>query len=275
MLKINQEEFKYLVKFIKTNYGVDLSQKRHLVEGRLSNFITQQGYTNYMDYFKKVTKRGSGGKVSDETNDLLNLLTTNHTFFLRESSHFDYYRDNVLPWIDKILRTHDLRVWSAGCSSGEEPYTLCMINHDYVKDNPANDWDINILATDISNKVLEIARKGIYSEESISKVPVKWRNSYFTQIDRGNYQVKPEVRKNVIFGIFNLLSSFPFKKKLHAVFCRNVMIYFDMDTKIELIKKIYDVLVPGGYLFIGHSESLSNLRHDFAYIMPSVYRKEQ
>jgi chemotaxis protein methyltransferase CheR len=268
-VKVDDNEFKAITSYIQTNYGVDLRQKRHLIEGRLSNHITKLGFSNYMDYFEYA----KSDKKNNEMVVLINKLTTNHTYFFRERDHFDFYKNEVLPWIDRTLKARDLRVWSAGCSSGQEPYTLAMITQNYLK-NRREKWESTILASDISDKALIKARSGIYSEEELVKVPEEWRRKYFVLRSEDQFSVSEELRKGVAYRNFNLLNKFQFKKPFHSIFCQNVMIYFDVPTKNKVIKKFYDALLPGGYFFIGQSESLSACEHDFKYIQPAVYQKE-
>lgn len=269
MIYIKDSEFKQLTGYMKAKYGINLTEKRHLIEGRLCNMLEQKGFTNFSDYMEFVFQDVSGNQMSS----LINKLTTNHTFFMREAGHFNYFRDTVLPYLEVNSRSKDLRIWSAGCSSGEEPYTLAMVMADYFGNNKAM-WNTKILATDISVKVLETAEKGMYSAESVNTIPKYWLSKYFNKIDNESYQVSKEIRSEVIYRNFNLMNEvFPFKKKFHVIFCRNVMIYFDHKTKMDLINKYYDMTEPGGYLFIGHSESLNKEETRYQYIMPSVYRK--
>ena len=269
MINLKETEFRELTMYIKKNYGINLTEKRHLIEGRLSNLIIEQGFVDFSDYLKFVFADASG----KEMNSLINKLTTNHTFFMREAEHFDFFRDKVLPELKTASKTKDLRIWSAGCSSGEEPYTLAMIIEEYFgKDRSM--WDTKILATDISERVLEIAQNGIYTEEAVKTIPRVWGLKHFNKIKDGNCQISEKIRNEIIYRKFNLMSEvFPFEKKFNVIFCRNVMIYFEQKTKMELIKKFYDMTESGGYLFIGHSESLNKDETEYKYIMPAVYRK--
>ena len=268
MIYLKDDEFLEITSYIKKNYGVNLTNKRPLIEGRLSNYISDLGFDNYRDYFNYAKK----DTVHDEMTMLINKLTTNHTYFFRENDHFEFYRSTILPWVDQTLKTKDLRIWSAGCSSGQEPYTLAMITLDYLG-SKASEWDHTILASDISNKVLTIAKNGIYSREELADVPHSWIQRYFQADDDQKFAVSDMLRKSVAFRNFNLLSPFDFKKPFQTIFCRNVMIYFDIPTKNEIIQKFYDALLPGGYFLIGHSESLSSCDHQFKYIKPSIYQK--
>lgn len=269
MLNLEDKEFNYITSYIKTHYGVNLEKKRHLIEGRLSNHISSLGFSNYMEYFENAIQ----DKEGHEMTSLINKLTTNHTYFLREKNHFDFYQAKVLPWIDQDLQCKDLRVWSAGCSSGQEPYTLAILAADYLGANHC-EWDCTLLASDISNKALDTAKKGIYTGEELSHMPDLWKKKYFVNLNNKQFEVAQAIKKNVAYRYFNLLSAFSFKRPFHAIFCRNVMIYFDTPTKNDIVNKFYNALLPGGYFFIGHSESLSSCNHKFKYIMPSVYQKE-
>lgn len=270
MLTIGEKEFIELVEYIKENYGINLIRKKNLIEGRLSNIITEKGFTSFGDYLKYVFSDRTGNEITL----LVNKLTTNHTFFMREWGHFEYYRDHILPYLAKKVKEKDLRIWSAGCSSGEEPYTLAMLNQDFFGEEKAL-WNTKILATDISVKALETGENGIFPEESLNAVPKVWRTKYFDKIDEENYRVSHRLKNDVVFRVFNLMDDiFPFRKKFHVIFCRNVMIYFDSKTKIELVNKFYEHTEQGGYLFIGHSESISRESTGYRYVMPAVYRKE-
>lgn len=271
MISINDSDFIKLTQFIKENYGINLIRKRTLIEGRLSNIILEKGFKSFSEYLDYVFN----DKTGDEMVILINRLTTNHTYFMREAKHFDYMRNTVLPYLSKSVKDHDLRIWSAGCSTGEEPYTLEMILHDYF-DSDSIPWDTQILATDISNRALNIARRGIYSAEAIKDVPAVWKLNYFEKADADgkSYRVREKIRKDVIFREFNLMTKdYPFKRKFHVIFCRNVMIYFDQPTKEALINRFYEITEPGGYLFIGHSESVNREASKYKYVMPAVYRK--
>lgn len=269
MLNLKESEFRELTEYMQANYGINLIEKRHLILGRLSNLVIEKGFNNFSDYLKFVFEDLSGNEI----NTIVNKLTTNHTFFMREAQHFKYFKDIVLPYLEQSAETKDLRVWSAGCSSGEESYTLQMLITEYFEAKMPK-WNTNILATDISQKVLQVAEKGIYSSESIANIPQNWKVKYFSKIENENYQICDKIKNQIIYRNFNLMTKvFPFKKKFHVIFCRNVMIYFDLKTKMQLIKKFYDMTEVGGYLFIGHSESIDKSETKYKYIMPAVYRK--
>ncbi|WP_026885195.1 CheR family methyltransferase [Clostridium beijerinckii] len=271
MIAITEKEFAQLSNYIKENYGINLrEEKKMLVIGRLHNVLAENNIEDFSQYYRYVVSDKTGKAVST----LLNKITTNHTYFMREKSHFDYLKEKVLPYLINSIRDKDLRIWSAGCSSGEEAYTIAMILNEFFKQEKLW-WDKKILATDISEKVLCIAKSGVYHKEQIAPLPEAWKKIYLKKYDEENLVFLDNIRDEIIYRKFNLMEEvFPFKKKFHVIFCRNVMIYFDNKTKNELIRKFYNGMEYGGYLFIGHSESLSGDTAGFKYIMPSVYRKE-
>jgi len=266
VLAIRQEEFDELKNFIYKNYGIDLSKKKHLVEGRLGNAIIAKGYESFGQYFNHVYEDKTGNELSH----LLNRITTNHTYFMRERSHFDFYKETILPYLGNTVKNQNLGIWSAGCSSGEEAYTLAMLTDDCFSLKPQ--WDTRILATDLSDRVLDIAQKGIYPASSVETLPIQYKEKYLIKCDEG-YQFIDRIKHNILFHKFNLMDSFHFKRKFHVIFCRNVMIYFDKKTKLELVKKFYEATEDGGYLIIGHSEYLEKDSLAYQYVMPAVYRK--
>lgn len=271
MVEISEDEYRKLTDFIYKNYGIKLGeQKKSLVVGRLQNVLLQKNLSNFAEYYDYIVTDKTGEAVST----LIEKITTNHTFFMREVEHFYYFRDIVLPFLARTVKSKDLRIWSAGCSTGEEAYTIAMILQDFFNvDKPQ--WDTRVLATDISSRVLEIAKKGEYASKDIDALPLNWRNNYFTKIDNDRSVIVDKIKKEVIFRSFNLMNvNFPFRKRFHVIFCRNVMIYFDSETKRYLLDKFYDFMEPGGYLFIGHSESLNREETKFKYVKPAIYRKE-
>ncbi len=270
MISLSEKEFIELTGFIQGNYGINLTEKKVLLESRLQNVLFENGFNNFDDYFQYVLADQTGEAITT----LINKITTNHTYFLREINHFTYFRDQVLPYLTAMSRERDLRIWSAGCSTGEEPYVLAMIIADYLGLNQQL-WDSQILATDISQKVLDIAAGGIYTEAQINAIPLHWKHCYFKKDTDGKYIIKHPIKDQVIFRRHNLFSPFfPFKKPFHVIFCKNVMIYFDTQTKHELVNRLYQITEPGGYLFIGLSESLNRDATKYKYISPAIYRKE-
>ena len=251
-------------------YGINLANKRILVEGRLNAEIIQRGFPGFHEYLEAVYADRSGTEVVS----MLNKLTTNHTFFMREAEHYEFMSKVFLPYIESLKRMKKyVSVWSAGCSSGEEAYTTQMQMLEYFGMN-SSVWDTTIFASDISAKVLEKASQGIYHKDGMKNLDPSWIKKYFIPRDNDCFQVSSELQRRVKFKPFNLMKPIPRPLVPYdLIFCRNVMIYFDQPTKTELVKRFYDVLAPGGYLFIGHAESISRDSTKFEYIKPAIYRK--
>lgn len=270
MISISDNEFRLLTEYIYNCCGINLKKKKTLVQARLYKILMEKGFQDFSSYCNYLINDKSGEAVRN----IIDRMSTNHTFFMREIQHFNYFRDQVLPHLKTTVKSKDLRIWSAGCSSGEEPYALAMIMADYFGDEKIW-WDSRILATDISSRVLDKAREGIYTDEEIRSVPASWRLSYFKSCGFNQYKVVNQLKKEVIYRKFNLIEkTFPFKKKFHVIFCRNVMIYFDNPTKRDLTDRFYECTEPGGYLFIGQAESLNRDETKYTYVMPAIYRKE-
>lgn len=269
MLNISDQDFHRLVNYVKSNYGIDLSKKRQLISGRLSNTITNMGYSDFTGYVDHIVS----GKNAKDNEIMLNKLTTNYTYFYREKTHFDYFRDTILPYIVKTKeKNRVMSIWSAGCSSGEEPYTISMYLKEYFA-NKGGSWDTRILATDISQNILSSAMNPSYEAEALSKLPATWQRKYFTKRPDGSFTIAPQIRNNVIFRTFNLMDPIQFRRPFDLIFCRNVMIYFDQPTKEALVRRFYNVTVPNGYLFIGHSEGLNKATCPYKYVLPAIYQK--
>ena len=268
-MHIDDADFKKLHEYVKRNFGVNLEKKRTLIEGRLSNTIIQSGFGGFHDYLEDIYKDSSGAKM----NALMTRLTTNYTYFMREETHYKFMQEVALPYWTSVIRDRDLRIWSAGCASGEEAYTTVMVLKEWFGPK-AKDWDSKVLATDISVKVLDMARNGVYPEEHFEHVPPTWKTKYFNKVGEDRYKVNDMMAKEVIFTQFNLMGEFSrFRKRFHIIFCRNVMIYFDVPTKAALARKYHDALEVGGYLFIGLSETLTGIQGNLQQIAPSIYRR--
>jgi chemotaxis protein methyltransferase CheR len=267
MLEIKQADFVRLSQFIITNYGINLTNKKNLIEGRLGKTILDKGFADFSEYVDHLLRT----KNPEDLETLLNKVTTNHTYFMRENSHFDFFQNVILPEIEKNCHSRSPGIWCAASSTGEEPYTMSIILKEYFGSKPQK-WDTRMLASDISKKVLPIAMKGTYAEESLKEMPDAWKKKYFTKSADG-YTVIKEIRDNVIFKEFNLMDPIKFKTKFDCIFCRNVMIYFDQETKDALVQRFYDYMNPGGFLLIGHSETLNKANSPFKYLMPATYRK--
>lgn len=272
-LKLSDSEYESIRKLVYDHFGIHLSDQKHsLVVGRLQRLLRTKGFESFEDYCDYVCKDTSRVSLLE----LANRISTNHTFFYREKAHFDFFLSTALPQALSSLEcsgSRDLRLWSAGCSSGEEPYTLIMLMMEYFGPQYSA-WDSGVLATDISEQALALARRGVYAEERASLMPQALRAKYFTKLPDGDLAVSERVKQEVTFRRFNLMNEqFPFKKPFHAIFCRNVMIYFDQSTRDALIQRFFDVTEPGGYLFIGHAETISRSTSPYGYVMPAVYRK--
>ncbi len=273
-VEIQPKEFALLRDLVYDNIGINLTEeKRNLVMGRLQKILRREGFTSFHEYYQYVSKDKTGQALSE----LANSISTNHTFFYRENDHFNFFLEKALPEIverQKAAKEYDIRVWSAGCSSGEEPYTLVMLLMEFLGSDYSR-WNAGVLATDISEKALNTARAGIYEKEGVKNLPEKLVKKYFKKRPEGNYEVIEAVKKEVTYRRFNLMNTyFPFKKQFHAIFCRNVMIYFDNPTRKTLVEKFYNLTTPKGFFFIGHSESLKREECKYRYVMPALYKKE-
>lgn len=265
-MAISDKDFIRLVNFVQSKYGIDLHQKRQLVTSRLSGTVKSMGFKNFTEYVDYLLKKGSG----DDINQLLSRLTTNYTYFMREVESFDYFTQTILPDIvHRHQRDKCLSIWSAACSSGEEPYNVSMYIMDYLG-GQASAWDTRLLASDISLDALNKAKKGIY--ELPDTIPAHWKQNYFKPAGGKMYEVAPKIKQNVIFKQFNLMDPIHFKRKFDVIFCRNVMIYFDQPTKSALARRMFEATVPGGYLVISKAE---NLPPDtpYARVATSIFQK--
>lgn len=272
-IEISDEEFELITKFVYKHIGIHLTDgKKALVTGRLQKILRKYQLKSFKDYFD-LLKNDSTGK---ELSLLADTISTNHTYFWREFDHFEFFEKVALPEIisqKKSQNSKELRIWCAGSSTGEEPYTLVMLMKEVLGYDYEN-WDAGILATDISDRALSIARAGIYNEQRLENLPDKLRSKYFKKHGGSEYIITDSVRKEVTYKRFNLMNeTFPFKKPFDIIFCRNVMIYFDADTRAVLSNKFFNFQYPGGFLFIGHSETLDRNRVPYQFIKPAVYKR--
>lgn len=269
---ITDEELQRISAFMKDRYGIELGEKKVIVNGRLQNYLKRNGWKNYHEFMDAVEHDQSG----TQEKILVNFLTTNHTYFMREFEHFDYMKSTALPWLrNKAAANKDVRIWCGAASTGEEPYMIAMVLADFFG-LERNQWDMRVLATDISSKALQQAMLGIYSAEQLKNLPESWKRHFFKAVAGGSqYQVTDELRQQIIYRQFNLMEPFPFKKKMHIIFLRNVMIYFNDDTKRRVVQKVYDALEPGGYFFIGTTETIDRGATPFQIIQPSIFRKKE
>ncbi len=269
MIQLSDNDFTLLTGYLRERFGINLIKKRTLIESRLNNYLVSNGYDNYKAYLDHALS----DKTGDEVSQMINFLTTNYSYFMREWDHFKFFKERVLPEMARGIRDNDLRTWSAGCSTGQEPYTLAMLISDFAAEHNLV-WDAKVLATDISMKALEAARRGIYEDDALKSVPSFWKMNYFSKLPEGKWEVSDTLKREVIIRRLNLIEGeFPFKKQLHVIFCRNVMIYFNEETKSKLVDKFCRALAPGGYLFIGQSETIDRSEGKLKLVMPSVYKK--
>lgn len=268
-MNIEDREFHQICSFMHQNYGINLEKKRSLIEGRLSQVISANGYPDFKSYTAAV--------VRDEKlqQQMVTRLTTNFTFFHRESVHYDFMVKEAIP---SLLRTYphksSLKLWSAGCSTGDEAYTASIYLRELSLLNKcAGSYLIH--ATDISDRVLEQAKSGCFSEDSLKNLSPEIRRRYFTSLPDGRWKVSPLVADSVRFSKLNLMGSFPPTfRNFDIIFCRNVMIYFTPEIRESLSRKLYESLNPGGFLFIGMSENIPANQIGFKIMRPSVFRKE-
>jgi chemotaxis protein methyltransferase CheR len=263
---LSPSQFQRIIQLLHDHAGIRMREgKEGLVRARLTKRLRALGLPDFDAYLNYVEQEASRREFAE----MIDALTTNKTSFLREASHFDFLRDAVFPTL-----TGAVRIWSAGCSSGEEPYTLAMLCNEAFGDIGRR--DVKILATDISHRVLATAKAGVYPVELMSDVPNAWLQKYWTRGDtsgKATYTAGPALRRLVHYAKLNLMEKWPMKGPFDAILCRNVMIYFDKATQQELVDRYSALLRPGGHLFVGHSESLTGLTHRLKYVQPAVYAK--
>lgn len=272
---MRDSEFEFIRTLVYEHSRIQLGpDKRELVAARLGKRL-RATKTDSIGHYCELLKAGN---ADDELAHLIDAISTNHTFFFRENAHFDFLRQQIVPEMLARHRTErwpQFYVWSAACSSGEEPYSIAMTLAEALP--RTSGWNWRIEATDISHRILEKARNGIYRDDVVSKLPSAAIKTYFQRgvgPQEGNYRVRPELRSMVSYHHLNLLEGEPpFREPFQVIFCRNVMIYFDRPTQEELVNKLTRRLVPGGYLLVGHSESLTGIRHSLQLVKPAIYRR--
>jgi len=272
--EMTDADFKKISTLVYELCGISLHEgKKELVKARLGKRLRAGKFTSFRDYYQYVVEDPSG----EELTHLLDSIATNFTSFFREQQHFSYLQKEFLPEIaaQKKGGPKKLRFWSAGCSSGEEPYSLLICLSEALQD--FSSWDIKILATDISHKILKTAMEGIYPQERIASLPAHMKKKYFVQGEnqwQNHVKVKDFLKQHIRFQHFNLLDTLSVQEPFDCIFCRNVMIYFDKKTQAHLVNGFYNHLTKGGVFFIGHSESLAGITHRFQYVRPAIYKKE-
>ena len=271
-----QQEKKYLDLFcdyLYKSFGIFTNEEhKGLLLQKLHKLMRDFSVATLADYYHIILSPPITQSQKDMINKFIDTITVHKTNFFRENAHFEYLKKNIEMIVKNSPTahiTHEIRIWSAACSTGEEPYTLAMVMKECL---PAG-YVPKILATDVSPKVLQTALSGQYSfgpEDYISQNQI---GKFFTKTPEGKWSVNSDIRNCVTFRLFNLMSQFPFRHPFDIIFCKNVMIYFDKNVQQELINKFYDSMTDNGLLFIGHSESLIQLKHSYNYAQPTVYQK--
>jgi chemotaxis protein methyltransferase CheR len=264
-LDLSPEQFGKISETVRSVAGIRLPPgKETLVRSRLSKRLRALGLNGFEAYLDHIHGDESGGELAE----MVDALTTNKTSFFRESVHFDFLIDTVVPTLEEQAAP---KVWSAGCATGEEPYTLAMV---LAENLPAPlDRKARILATDISAHSLAVARAASYTAAVVAGIPDALREKYLRTTPGGRYVVTDRLKAMTRFAQLNLMGTWPMRGPFDVIFCRNVMIYFDRETRERLVARFHSLLREGGYLFVGHSESLTGLAHDFTYVQPAVYRR--
>lgn len=260
-LQLSEEEFRLIRDLIYNHCGLFFdSDSKYLLDRRLLQRISHHSLSGFREYYQFLKY---DRKKDEEISDIMDILTTNETYFFRESFQLKAFTDEILPEL-KILKQRDrtLRIWSAGCSTGEEPYTIAML---MLELDCFQGWRIEIVGSDISQRVVQYARKGIYGKSSFRSTEDRYRRRFFTETE-GGYRICDEVRELVTISHMNLFDAnrLALLGKMDVIFCRNVIIYFDQASKKRVIESFYNTLRGGGYLLLGHSESLMNVSTAFA-----------
>lgn len=267
---LTNEDFTYIARLIREQAGIIIGdQKRALVYSRISRRLRDLRLSTFADYRRLLQ---DPARAHDELEHFINALTTNLTSFFREPHHFEFLEQTLLPALVKSKSDKIIRAWSAGCSSGEEPYTLAMT----LADALPSGWEIRIQASELDTNILREGMNGIYPVERLEKVPQSKVRKWFRRgkgANEGKARVVPELREMIQFQQLNLLHDWSFKTPFDFIFCRNVVIYFDKETQVKLFDKYARALVPDGHLFIGHSESLFQKTDRFKLIGKTIYQK--
>jgi chemotaxis protein methyltransferase CheR len=263
---LGASEFAQIRELAYKKFGLDLKEgKQSLIVTRLSKELRRLGLTSFEQYCQYVSADRSGEALIE----MADALTTNFTSFLREQAHFQFLQAELKT---QLPRTGPVNIWSCASSTGEEPYSILFT----LLETLGPGADVRVLGTDISTRALKAATAAVYEAERLAGLPSGWLQRYFLKGNgrwQGSYRVRPEYRERVRFQRFNLVTEQPGNLRFPAIFCRNVAIYFDKPTQAAVARKLASALEPGGYLFIGHSESLSGMDHGLAYVQPALYRK--
>lgn len=270
MIRLNEKEFTEIVAYMREFYGINLNKKKTLIECRLTKELQRRGLSSFGEYLELL----KGDRTGKTAEGIVNQLTTNYTYFMREPVHFTILKEKIFPELFREIQHGICNIWCAGCSTGEECYTLAMLLQDY-KEEAGQIPSVRMQATDISREVLEKAQKGVYPLRELERLPAVWQKKYCRVADKKVFQVNESLKYNIMFRYQNLMQTFPASEKYHVILCRNVMIYFDKDARKALIEKLENSLHPGGYLLIGHAELLSRDETRLEQTAPAVYRKQR
>ncbi|MEQ8525970.1 MAG: protein-glutamate O-methyltransferase CheR [Gracilimonas sp.] len=262
--KLGPDDFQRVKDILYSYCGIFLQEgKEALVQSRLMKRMRKLGIGSFSEYLDFIEQPASGGEFLS----FVDVLTTNKTNFFREVQHFEFIKKHIIP----TMGGRSVKWWSAGCSTGEEPITCAITLKEAQKTTP---WSsVKILATDISREVLNVAKNGVYPSSRMMEVPESIQRKYFNRLENDQFKVSADVQNMITYGRLNLMERWPLKGNFHVIMCRNVMIYFNRQTQQEVVNKFYEQLAPGGFLFLGHSESVSSNNKGFKNMAPAVYQK--
>jgi chemotaxis protein methyltransferase CheR len=262
--RLEHHEFEQIRRLAHQSFGLDLKPgKEELVAARLGGLVRGGGFRSFHAYYEHVVHDRTGEALANMTD----ALTTNHTAFLREPDHFEFLRRELLP---KIGQRATVEIWSAACSTGEEVWSIASVLSDVLGTRRGQ-----VAASDISTRALRFAERGTYPIDRCTGLPASWLGKYFEPIDgpSSGYRVSAAMRAKATFRRVNLVEAYTWPRRFPAIFCRNVMIYFDAATQEQVVRRLTEWIEPGGYLFVGHAESLTRIQHSLEYVQPAVYRK--
>jgi chemotaxis protein methyltransferase CheR len=272
-LTLKASEFRQISELAYRRFGLDLKNgKEALVAARLGKRLREKGIKSFAEYYRYVLDDPSGEALIE----LIDSLTTNHTSFMREKAHFEFLTRAAK---EEFAGIATLEIWCAASSTGEEPYSIAMCLSEALARSAENrKRSFRILATDISTRVLAHAQRGVYLAERFKELPEAWRRAYLLRGEggcQGSYKIKPDLAGHIEYQRLNLIEPFQHRRCFHVIFCRNVMMYFDKATQQDIVGRLSQCLEPGGYLFVGHSESLTGVEHELKYVRPATYRAEK
>lgn len=267
---LSERSFNKLSSFIEENLGIKMPvNKKIMLESRLQKRLKKLHINDFDKYLEYLFSEDG---MKDEYSRLIDVVTTNKTDFFRESNHFDFLRDNILS-TPPFNKKENLNIWSSASSTGEEAYTIAIVMEEFCA--AYTNINYSILATDISEEVLDVGKKAVYDDERINPVPPLLRNKYFLRSKdhtKKLYRIKPDIRKNILFKQLNLMDNYSLQKKMDIVFCRNILIYFDRPRQEQVLRRIIQQIKPGGILFLGHSETLTGMSLGLKSIGATVYK---